>query len=206
MGDWDYGVTLRIRENGEQRGLGSREQSSVVCLLRDNCPEPLFRPPSHSSPQCRVLQPLRCLPTSNMAARASVEGWAETAVLATVALLGLYPAQKSHLPVFRLSARRRQRCNFLRSSRIRVHPTPAASTMPPKFDPSEITVVYPRCTGGEVGATSALAPKIGPLGLSTKKVGDDIAKATGDWKGLRITMKLTRTDKPRLRWYLLLLP
>ena len=38
---------------------------------------------------------------------------------------------------------------------------------------------------------SVLAPKIGPLGLSPKKVGDDIAKATGDWKGLRITVKLT---------------
>ncbi|XP_043771203.1 60S ribosomal protein L12-like isoform X1 [Cervus elaphus] len=74
---------------------------------------------------------------------------------------------------------------------FRVHPTPAASTMPPKFDPNEIKVVYLRCTGGEVGATSALAPKIGPLGLSPKKVGDDIAKATGDWKGLRITVKLT---------------
>uniref|UniRef100_A0A452QHQ9 Large ribosomal subunit protein uL11 n=1 Tax=Ursus americanus TaxID=9643 RepID=A0A452QHQ9_URSAM len=85
----------------------------------------------------------------------------------------------------------RQRCNCLRSSRIRVHPTPATSAMPPKFDPNEIKVVYLRCTGGEVGATSALAPKIGPLGLSPKKVGDDIAKATGDWKGLRITVKLT---------------
>ncbi|XP_021117674.1 60S ribosomal protein L12 isoform X1 [Heterocephalus glaber] len=63
--------------------------------------------------------------------------------------------------------------------------------MPPKFDPNEVKVVYLRCTGGEVGATSALAPKIGPLGLSPKKVGDDIAKATGDWKGLRITVKLT---------------
>uniref|UniRef100_A0A8C7WU56 Ribosomal protein L12 n=1 Tax=Oryzias sinensis TaxID=183150 RepID=A0A8C7WU56_9TELE len=63
--------------------------------------------------------------------------------------------------------------------------------MPPKFDPNEIKIVYMRCTGGEVGATSALAPKIGPLGLSPKKVGDDIAKATGDWKGLRITVKLT---------------
>jgi ribosomal protein L11 len=38
-----------------------------------------------------------------------------------------------------------------------------------------------RATGGEVGASSALAPKIGPLGLSPKKVGEDIAKATGDW-------------------------
>ncbi|XP_036598088.1 60S ribosomal protein L12-like [Trichosurus vulpecula] len=63
--------------------------------------------------------------------------------------------------------------------------------MPPKFDPNEIKVVFLRCTGGEVGATSALAPKIGPLGLSPKKAGDDIAKATGDWKGLRITVKLT---------------
>ena len=92
---------------------------------------------------------------------------------------------------FRLSARRRQRCNFLRSSQIRVHPTSAASTVPPKFDPNGIKVVYLRCTGGEVGATSALAPKIGPLGLSPKKVGDDIAKATCDWMGLRITVKLT---------------
>ncbi|KAF8385028.1 hypothetical protein PRIPAC_74170, partial [Pristionchus pacificus] len=37
----------------------------------------------------------------------------------------------------------------------------------------------------------ALAPKVGPLGLSPKKVGDDIAKATGDWKGLKVTCKLT---------------
>uniref|UniRef100_S4RMY0 Ribosomal protein L12 n=1 Tax=Petromyzon marinus TaxID=7757 RepID=S4RMY0_PETMA len=65
------------------------------------------------------------------------------------------------------------------------------SAMAPKFDPNEIKIVCLRCTGGEVGATSALAPKIGPLGLSPKKVGDDIAKATGDWKGLRITVRLT---------------
>jgi large subunit ribosomal protein L12e len=57
--------------------------------------------------------------------------------------------------------------------------------------PNDIKVVYLRCTGGEVGATGALAPKMGPLGLSLKKVGDDIAKATGDWKGLRIAVKLT---------------
>jgi large subunit ribosomal protein L12e len=63
--------------------------------------------------------------------------------------------------------------------------------MPPKFDPSEVKEVYMRCVGGEVGATSSLAPKIGPLGLSPKKVGDDIAKATSDWKGLKITVKLT---------------
>ncbi|KAJ3093281.1 60S ribosomal protein L12 [Physocladia obscura] len=62
--------------------------------------------------------------------------------------------------------------------------------MPPKFDPSEVKIVVLRATGGEVAGGSALAPKIGPLGLSPKKVGDDIAKATQDWKGLRITVKL----------------
>ncbi|GFW97308.1 60S ribosomal protein L12 [Trichonephila clavipes] len=62
--------------------------------------------------------------------------------------------------------------------------------MPPKFDPNEIKTVYLRAVGGEVGATSSLAPKVGPLGLSPKKVGDDIAKATADWKGLKITVKL----------------
>ncbi|KAI0140551.1 ribosomal protein L11 [Xylariaceae sp. FL1272] len=63
--------------------------------------------------------------------------------------------------------------------------------MAPKIDPNEVKVITLRATGGEVGASSALAPKIGPLGLSPKKVGEDIAKATGDWKGLRVTVKLT---------------
>ncbi|TGO67421.1 hypothetical protein BOTNAR_0042g00060 [Botryotinia narcissicola] len=63
--------------------------------------------------------------------------------------------------------------------------------MPPKLDPNEIKIIHLRATGGEVGASSALAPKIGPLGLSPKKVGEDIAKATGDWKGLRVTVRLT---------------
>lgn len=45
-----------------------------------------------------------------------------------------------------------------------------------------------RATGGEVGASSALAPKIGPLGLSPKKVGEDIAKATGDWVRTKSTV------------------
>ncbi|KAK1339623.1 hypothetical protein QTO34_018176 [Cnephaeus nilssonii] len=55
----------------------------------------------------------------------------------------------------------------------------------------QIKLVYLRCTGEEVGATSALAPKIDPLGLYPKKVGDDVTKATSDWKGLRIKVKLT---------------
>merc|ERR1711992_354457 len=50
-----------------------------------------------------------------------------------------------------------------------------AINMPPKFDPTAVTYVYIRATGGEVGAASSLAPKIGPLGLSPKKIGDQIA-------------------------------
>uniref|UniRef100_A0A452U9V5 Large ribosomal subunit protein uL11 n=1 Tax=Ursus maritimus TaxID=29073 RepID=A0A452U9V5_URSMA len=63
--------------------------------------------------------------------------------------------------------------------------------LPPKFNHNKIKVIYLRCTYGEVSATSALAPKFSLLGLSPKKFGDDIAKATSDWKGLRITVKLT---------------
>lgn len=63
--------------------------------------------------------------------------------------------------------------------------------MPPKMDPNEIKIIYLRATGGEVGASSALAPKIGPLGLSPKVVGENIAKNTAEWKGLRVTVQLT---------------
>eukprot|EP00005_Dracoamoeba_jomungandri_P001726 CAMPEP_0174253392 /NCGR_PEP_ID=MMETSP0439-20130205/2763_1 /TAXON_ID=0 /ORGANISM="Stereomyxa ramosa, Strain Chinc5" /LENGTH=173 /DNA_ID=CAMNT_0015334391 /DNA_START=44 /DNA_END=565 /DNA_ORIENTATION=+ len=63
--------------------------------------------------------------------------------------------------------------------------------MPGRPDPSEITILYVRVVGGEAGGVASLAPKVGPLGLSPKKIGDDIAKTTQDWKGLRITVKLT---------------
>eukprot|EP01118_Nematostelium_gracile_P009471 TRINITY_DN319_c0_g1_i1.p1 TRINITY_DN319_c0_g1~~TRINITY_DN319_c0_g1_i1.p1 ORF type:complete len:167 (+),score=52.66 TRINITY_DN319_c0_g1_i1:186-686(+) len=62
--------------------------------------------------------------------------------------------------------------------------------MPPKFDPAAITCIFVRVVGGEASGVSSLAPKVGPLGLSPKKISDDIQKATGDWKGLRITCKL----------------
>lgn len=67
--------------------------------------------------------------------------------------------------------------------------TPAASTTPPKFDPNGTKVVHLRCSRGEVAVTSAPALRLGPLGLSPKKDGDDVAKPTGDWKGLRMTVK-----------------
>jgi large subunit ribosomal protein L12e len=52
-----------------------------------------------------------------------------------------------------------------------------------------------RTVGGEIGSASSLAPKIGPLGLSPKKVGEDIQKATMDWKGLNVTVKLTVVNR-----------
>lgn len=92
-------------------------------------------------------------------------------------------------------ARRGQKCNFLQSSQILVYPTPAASTMPPKFDLNKIKVIYLRCTGEEVSATSALTPKVSPLDLSPKGIGDDVDKATGDWQVLRMTVKLTTQNR-----------
>ncbi|CAD7687568.1 unnamed protein product [Nyctereutes procyonoides] len=58
--------------------------------------------------------------------------------------------------------------------------------MQPEFNPKEIKVIYLRCTC----TMSALALKISPLGLSPKKVGNDITKATSDWNDLRVTVKL----------------
>mmetsp|Transcript_52694 Transcript_52694/g.73072 ORF Transcript_52694/g.73072 Transcript_52694/m.73072 type:complete len:168 (-) Transcript_52694:74-577(-) len=63
--------------------------------------------------------------------------------------------------------------------------------MAPRGDPNAITTLVLRVTGGEIGNPSALAPKLGPLGLNPKKIGDDIAKNTKEWKGLKVTVKLT---------------
>jgi len=62
--------------------------------------------------------------------------------------------------------------------------------MPPKFDPNQEMIVIVRAVGGEVAATASLAPKVGPLGLNAKKIGEDIAKVTKDWKGLKVTCEL----------------
>jgi len=62
--------------------------------------------------------------------------------------------------------------------------------MPPKFDPNTELTVIVRAVGGEMPAAASLAPKVGPLGLNAKKVGDDIMKATKDYKGLKVTCKL----------------
>jgi large subunit ribosomal protein L12e len=67
--------------------------------------------------------------------------------------------------------------------------------MPPKFDPTEEKIIIMRAVGGEMGAAASLAPKVGPLGLSPKKVGEDIMKCSKDWKGLKVTVKLTVVNR-----------
>jgi large subunit ribosomal protein L12e len=62
--------------------------------------------------------------------------------------------------------------------------------MPPKFDPSELKIMILKTRGGEAGAASSLAPKMGPLGLNAKKVGDDIAKETDKWKGIKVMIEM----------------
>eukprot|EP01115_Flamella_aegyptia_P013292 TRINITY_DN6_c0_g1_i1.p1 TRINITY_DN6_c0_g1~~TRINITY_DN6_c0_g1_i1.p1 ORF type:complete len:172 (-),score=76.78 TRINITY_DN6_c0_g1_i1:151-666(-) len=62
--------------------------------------------------------------------------------------------------------------------------------MPPKPNAGQPSYLVLRTTGGESGNSAALAPKLGPLGLNPRKIGDDIAKATKDYKGLKVTVQL----------------
>ncbi|OMJ73028.1 hypothetical protein SteCoe_28385 [Stentor coeruleus] len=63
--------------------------------------------------------------------------------------------------------------------------------MPPKVETGEARPVILKTVGGEIGAAASLAPKVGPLGLSPKKVGEDIKAATEKWKGIKVMVKLT---------------
>jgi len=57
-----------------------------------------------------------------------------------------------------------------------------------------LRLVFVRAIGGE-GAGNALAQKVGPLGVPAKKVQDDIAKASLEYKGLRLRVKLTVANR-----------
>eukprot|EP01035_Chromulina_nebulosa_P016936 gene16936-22428_t len=63
--------------------------------------------------------------------------------------------------------------------------------MGPPPPAGEEKIVIMKAVGGEIGSASALAPKLGPLGLSPKKVGEDIQKATLEWKGIKVTVRLS---------------
>merc|ERR1712000_464280 len=83
---------------------------------------------------------------------------------------------------------------FRKKNTPKKHPTTKKQhqtfTMPPKFDPNAEIVVIVRSVGGEMASAATLAPKVGPLGLNAKKIGDDIMKATKEYKGLKVTCKL----------------
>ena len=55
---------------------------------------------------------------------------------------------------------------------------------------STCSIVDLKVVGGEVTSAAALAPKCGPLGLPPKKVGEDIQKATADWRGIKIQIEV----------------
>ncbi|KAA0172024.1 hypothetical protein FNF28_00341 [Cafeteria roenbergensis] len=64
--------------------------------------------------------------------------------------------------------------------------------MPPKPDASaDAKYLFMKVTGGDPAPPSVLAPKLGPLGMSPKKVGDDIQAATKEWKGIKVMVKIT---------------
>jgi large subunit ribosomal protein L12e len=62
--------------------------------------------------------------------------------------------------------------------------------MPPKADPTEIKYILIKVFGGEGGPASTLAPKLGPLGLNAKKIGEDIIKESSKMKGIRQMIQL----------------
>ena len=64
--------------------------------------------------------------------------------------------------------------------------------MPPKaaVDPNEKKFIYMKVVGGEIAPAAALAPKCAPCGLAPKKVGEDIQKATKDWRGIKIYIEI----------------
>merc|ERR1712124_44927 len=71
-----------------------------------------------------------------------------------------------------------------------------------KMDPNEVKIIVVRVPGGEVPPVPALAPKVGPMKLSPKSVGEDLCKATKEWKGMNVTCKLhvvNRKEPPRDR-------
>jgi len=47
-----------------------------------------------------------------------------------------------------------------------------------------------KVVGGEITSAAALAPKVGPIGLPPKKVGEDIQAATKDWRGIKIQIEV----------------
>ncbi|KAM0685748.1 60S ribosomal protein L12 [Conglomerata obtusa] len=65
------------------------------------------------------------------------------------------------------------------------------STKPSTDDYKYITI---KVIGGEVPG-AVLSTKVGPLGIPAKVVGEDIKKATAEYKGLRVHVRLAIKDR-----------
>ena len=65
--------------------------------------------------------------------------------------------------------------------------------MPPKPAASgdQEVIIRVRVWGGESGVTAKLAPRLGPLGVNSGKVGQQVASATEKYKGFRCTCQIT---------------
>ena len=48
---------------------------------------------------------------------------------------------------------------------------------------------------GRAAPAAALAPKCSPIGMPPKKVGEDIQKATKDWKGIKVEVEIKVQNK-----------
>ncbi|KAF7683267.1 60S ribosomal protein L12 [Astathelohania contejeani] len=64
---------------------------------------------------------------------------------------------------------------------------------PVTYDDGSI-VIELRCVGGEAPGPT-LAQKVGPLGIPAKVVGEDIKKATMDFLGLKVNVRLIIKDR-----------
>ena len=69
--------------------------------------------------------------------------------------------------------------------------------MPPKAgaDASQEVIIKCRVWGGESGVTAKLAPRLGPLGVNSGKVGQQVAAATEKYKGFRCTVQLSIVNR-----------
>jgi large subunit ribosomal protein L12e len=60
---------------------------------------------------------------------------------------------------------------------------------------SNEVIIRVRVWGGEAGVTAKLAPRLGPLGVNSGQVGQQVAKATEPYKGFRVTVQISIVDR-----------
>ena len=56
-------------------------------------------------------------------------------------------------------------------------------------------IIKVRVWGGESGVTAKLAPRLGPLGVNSGQVGQQVAKATEAYKGYRCSVQIKIVDR-----------